>query len=205
MCTPGLFSASVPKDNSADLARQEEAARQGRIQQGTQSIDQAFSGFDDPYYSNYTKTYEDNYNPQLTTQYNDAYRKLVLGLSHSGNLSSSEGAREIGDLKRTYGDSQAQIANQAVSATNALRGNVEGQRANLLQMNTQAADPSAAGANATAALSGLQAPPTYSPLGDAFASIIGSIPQGVAAEQQGSRGFGTGLFSQPKSSVTVVS
>lgn len=205
MCVPGLFSASVPKDNTANVAQQEEAAKQGRIQQGTQNIDQAFSGFDDPYYAGYTKNYEDNYNPQLTGQYNDAYRKLVLGLSHSGNLSSSEGAREIGDLKRSYGDSQAQIGNQAVAATNALRGNVENQRSQLLQMNTQAADPSAAGANATAALSTLQAPPTYSPLGDAFASIIASIPQGVAAEQQGNRGFGTGLFSQPKNSVTVVS
>lgn len=204
MCVSGLFGASVPHDNSADLARQEEAARQDRIKTGTQSIDSAFSQFNDPYYEKYQNDYTSNYTPQLSDQYNDAYRKLVLGLSHSGNLSSSEGARDIGSLKKTFADSKVQVANQALSATNALRGNVESERSKLMQLNTESADPAQAGSSATSAAASLTAPPAYSPLGNAFANIIASIPQGVSAEQQGYRGFGTGLFSQPKNSVTVV-
>src|SRR4051812_7589173 len=108
MCVSGLFGASVPKDNSADIARQEEEARQGRIKTGTESIDSAFSQFNDPYFEKYQNDYTSNYTPQLSDQYNEAYRKMVLGLSHNGNLSSSEGARTIGNLKKTFADSKVQ-------------------------------------------------------------------------------------------------
>jgi len=53
MCLGG----DVPKDNSAEIARTAEAARQGRIGEGRSAIDQSFSGFDDNFFTGYQNDY----------------------------------------------------------------------------------------------------------------------------------------------------
>ena len=199
MCIGG----SPPKDNSAELARQREAERQASITAGRSRIDETFEKFDDKYYDTYTGRYTDHYFPQLDDKYAEAKRKVAFALAGAGGLNSSAGARKIGDLTEAYSKNRTQIADQALSSANGLRGDVESARSDLYSQNSAAADPSAAASSALARASVLDRPPTYNPLGDIFADLINTAATGVAAEKQGYRGFSTGLF-EPKSSAKVV-
>ena len=49
-------SSSAPRDNSAELARQAEVARQNRITTGQTYIDRAFDQYNDDFYNNYQQT-----------------------------------------------------------------------------------------------------------------------------------------------------
>ena len=205
MCFGG--GKKPPKDNSAELARQEEEARQARIQAGESNIDAQFSqAFSPDYFNNYQTSYEGAYTPDLTDQYQDARKKLTYALSRSGNLTSSSGAEKIGALKGREVSERAAIRNRAMSAVNDLKSRVEHQRNDLYGMNRSAADPSSAAARAAAATGSLQASPTYSPLGDVFASLLNSGTQQLAMESTGRYpGLRTGLFNNDVNSGSVVS
>jgi len=201
MCLP---SASVPKDNSAEIARQEEAARQARITEGEAKIGEAFGQFDDPFYASREKSYTDYYFPQLEEQYNDARRKLVLSLAGSGNLNSGSGAGEMADLTKAFETQRSTTAGSALDFGNTTRSNVEAARQELIAQNRAAADPSAAASSAMARAGVLTPLPAFSPLGDIFASLISSAAIPLAAESKGYPGFKTGLFSADSSAVRTV-
>lgn len=200
MCIGG----KAPKDNSAEIARQQEEARQQRIREGQAQIDQKFSQFNDPYFDQYQQDYLGYYTPQLDRQYQDAKRKSVLGLHRTGNLSSSAGAGKLGDLTRAYSDNRTLLANNALSAVNDLRGRIESTRNDLYSQNRASADPSAAASQAATQVGFLGAPPSFSPLGDIFGNLVSTVSTGLAAERAGYPGFNTGLFSSGGGSGRVV-
>lgn len=183
-----------PKDNSAELARQQEAARQGRITQGRAAIDKAFAGFDDPYYAKVASDYTSYYTPQLTRKYQDAMRAMTTQLASQGNLTSSAGAEKLGELRRSFGENEASISNAATDAANNLRSQVSAQKSNLYQTNNAAADPSQAASLAGSA-AGAIAPAPYTPLGDVFASFLKTANNAAAQEAAGFPGWRTGLFN----------
>lgn len=191
-------SPSPPKDNSAELARQREAERQARITQGQQRIDEAFKGFDDPYYEKVSSDYGAFYEPQLTSQYQNAMQKLTTQLADQGNSGSSSGARQMGELRELYGKNQSSIKNSGLDVANNLRAQVNAQKSNLYQTNNSAADPSQAASLAGAAASAI-APPAYTPLGDIFSSVLKSTSNALGAEAAGFPGWRTGLFSNATS------
>lgn len=192
-----------PKDNSAEIARRQEAQRQAAITEGRQKIDTAFSQFNDPYYQGVQDAYLGYYQPQLEDQYAKARRQLTLALSRSGNLNASAGARQIGDLTKAYEQNRALIGNQALQAGQKARADVASNKSELYSQLSASADPAAAAATAIARADALSQPASYSPLGDLFASFVNTAAQGVAAEKAGYPGFNTGIFS-PKSTVKVV-
>ncbi len=189
MCGP-----KPKKDNSAEIARQEEAKRQARIAQGQQGIDQAFAGFDDPFYQNYQNTYSDYYNPQLNDQYGQAVKRLTLQLAQTGNLTGSTGATQLADLKKYYDTQKLAVTNQALDAVNTLRGNIEGKKSQLYADNRAAADPGSAAAAAASAAQYLQPTAPSSPLADVFGNFFSNLGN-VAALQNAQR------FSQTKGGV----
>ena len=82
-----IFGAAKPaQDNSAELARKKEEERQARITEGRTKIDEAFSRFDDPYFTGVRKTYQDYYLPDVDQQYRDARKQTTLAQARSGNL-----------------------------------------------------------------------------------------------------------------------
>src|SRR3990167_9060937 len=136
-----IFSApSIPRDNSADIARQREEQRQADIKAGRTNIDQAFTRFDDPFYDNITNTHNQFYMPQIDKQYADATKKLKLRLAGAGNLNSGAGAAKIGDLTEVYDLQRADLANKAFDASNRYRQQVEGERSDLYSLNASSAD-----------------------------------------------------------------
>jgi hypothetical protein len=195
-----------PKDNSAEIARQEEEARQAKIRTGRASIDKNFGQFNDPYFKKVGADYSGAYMPDLEDQYSHARKKLILSLARSGNLNASAGAKQMGNLDESYQKNRVLISDRALAAEKAARANVEGARSELYSQLSASADPSAAATSAAARVAALSAPPVYSPLGDLFANFLNSTSNAVAAERAGYPGLKTGLFSAPKnSSQTIVS
>lgn len=194
MCMP-----KAPKDNSAQIAAQQEAARQAKIAEGQQAIDAGFTGFNDDFYNQYSQDYLGYYQPQLTDQYNDARKRLTLQLAKTGNLTSSAGANQLADLQKYYDTQNTGITNKSMEAVNALRGNVDQRKSQLYADNRAAADPGSAGSAAAAAAQALQPSLPSSPLANTFndffnnlgnAAAVYNVNQGYG--QSGVQNFGGG-------------
>jgi hypothetical protein len=176
---------SAPKDNSAQIARDQENARQARITEGTGKINQQFSQFDDPYFQGIQQSALDFYNPDVNRQATDAREALTKNLARSGNLSGSVGATQFGDLDRSIAEQQAGIADRARNISLDARGQVDQNRSNLLSQLSSTADPYAAANAASAAASQLSAPQQFSPLGDLFSKFANIGASQVSAAKQG--------------------
>lgn len=190
-----MCKSKAKKDNSAEIARQEEAKRQARIAQGQQGIDQAFAGFDDPFYSGYQTQYLDYYNPQLNDQYSDAVKRLTLQLAQTGNLTGSAGAQQLSDLKKFYDTQKLSLTNQALDATNQLRGNIDQRKSQLYADNRAAADPGSAASAAASAAQYLQPTAPTSPLANVFADFFSNLGNQAALKSVQRLSEGTGVQS----------
>lgn len=192
MCLGG----SVPQDNSAELAAQQEATRQANITQGTANVNSAFdSSFNPDYYSGITQNYENYYNPQLDQQYQNALNTLTSQLGQQGILQSSEGARQLALLKNSYTTNQQTVANNASNAAATAKQNVAAQKNTLLAQAQQAGDPSALATQAQETASSIASPVNYSPLGSVFAGALGQGTNALSIQQGAVPTTGSGSYS----------
>lgn len=166
------LSGSAPKDNSADVARQQATDREAKITTGKQSIDDAFGVFSPDYFSKYTKAYTDNYNPEVDRQFGVAKQGVEYDTARKGTQDSTAGQKQFADLTRDYGTQRAAIGSQAIDATNKLRSNVDAQKTNLYAQNSSSADPGLSAIQAVSSAGSLGTPAQYSPLGNLFAGTI---------------------------------
>lgn len=164
----------LKSDASAEMERRE-ISRQHDVNLGKIGIDKAFAGFGDDYYGGYRNDFTSYYNPQLDLQYGRAVDKTTANLAERGMLESSVGAQKFADLSRQNAEARTNIANEALDASNKLRGQVENAKSSLYSLNEASADPQAINAQAIGQATALVAPPTYSPLGEVFASALNSL------------------------------
>jgi hypothetical protein len=188
-----MCKSSKPKDNSAEIARQQEAARQARITQGQTSIDQAFAGFNDDFYQGYNDQYMGYYTPQLDDQYADAVKRLTLQLAQTGNLTGSVGAKQMADLQKYFDTQKLAISNQAQTAVQGLRSNIDSRKSQLYADNRAAADPGSASAAAASAVQALQPTAPSSPLANVFADFFGNLGNAAAIQNARTYRQGTGV------------
>jgi hypothetical protein len=181
MCLP---KPKAPVDNSGEIARQQEEARQAKIREGQALIDSSFdTTFNDDYFGARAQEYEDYYNPQLLTQFEDAKKQLTFNAARSGNAESTDANEQFARLEKARADAATKIANDALATTGKLKSDVASQRSNLYTLNNSAADPTQSAAQAQAAVTQLQQPTSYSPLGSVFASLIQSGGNAAAVRQ----------------------
>lgn len=167
-----------------------EAIRQRDVGLGKIGIDKAFSKFGDDYYNDYRGDYTGFYIPQVDKQYSKAQDKLSAQLAGRGVLESSVGANSLADLFGDYSDAKTNISNEALDASNKLRGQVESAKSNMYSLNEASADPQAVNAQAVGQATALVAPPQYSPIGDIFASALSSFGNFQQARQNApARGY----------------
>lgn len=150
----------------------QENERQYLVDLGKISIDKRFSKFGDDYFKDYRNDYTGYYNPQVEEQFDKTGDKLVATLADRGMLESTVGNASRADLTKEYGKAKQNIANEALDASNKLRTQVEQSKSNLYAVNESSADPMSVNAQAQGAATTLVAPPTYSPLGQIFASAL---------------------------------
>lgn len=152
--------------------QREERERQYDVAQGKYRIDNAFSMFDPGYYEGYAEDYKDFYFPKVEQQYQDANSKMMAALAGKGILESTVGADALSDLYGERNETRTGIANDARDAAQSLRSNVEKTKTNLYALNESSADPQGISARARGEATSLVGKPSYSPLGQVFASAL---------------------------------
>jgi len=182
----------IKGDPSADMERRE-VVRQNDVGLGKIGIDKNFSSFNDNYYKGYQDSYTGFYNPQLDRQYDKAVGKTTAAMADRGTLNSSVGSNAFADLFRQNSEAKTNIASEGIDASNKLRGTVENAKSSLYSLNEASADPQAINAQAMGQATALVAPPTYSPLGEVFASALG----GLSNFQQARQNRPTKQYSSP--------
>ncbi len=116
----------------ATAARDYATGRQRLMDDGRKKVDEAFAGFDDGYFQDFAKAFVGQYKPQAERGYEKARKQTTFALGDKGNLRSSAGAREFGDLRLELADNESKIAGAASDAAQSFRGDVERQRSDAL-------------------------------------------------------------------------
>jgi len=175
--------AAAARRQQREMERRE-AERQGNILAGNSAIDDAFSQFNDDYFTGAQNSYQGYYVPQIDTQRGEALDKLTAQLAGRGLLESTVGASKIAKLNQTADEAKVRVGNEAVDFGASLRGKVDASKNSLYDLSKSAADPSQVGARATGeattlAQTGAIAP--SAPLGDLFGSILSPLAYGAQA------------------------
>lgn len=196
----------------AERAREEEEARQARIREGTASINDTFSQFDDGFFSGMRDSFMNFARPQIDEQANKAREQLIFSLARSGTLDSSMRANQQGDLQRNIDRELMSAADQARSYENQARTGVESARGDLLSLLQATGDAQGAANSALSRAQILSQPPAYSPIGQLFTDFTSGLAQQAAFERAEAFGalpqgmgtrFQTGLFGPRAGAVRV--
>lgn len=196
---------------AAAQARADEQARQERVRQGTESINQTFDGqFTPGFFDQRRQAYMDFATPQVDQQHADAQKQLTYSLARSGLLDSSVRGEKTAELSRLYDQNKQQVADKALSSANEAKTSVEGARSDLVSMLNATGDAQGASNSALTRAQALTAPQEFSPLTRLFADFTSGLGQQAALERAAAFSGGmvkprydTGLFSPGKSSVQV--
>lgn len=183
MCGGG---PSMPKDNSAEIAKQQEAEKQARITNGKAKIDESYAGFNDDFYSSAAESYKSAYMPEIDRQYKAAVDSLTKQLATQGLLTSGEGGRQMGELSRSYEEAKAKYAQNALDYGNSIKTNVAQDRATLISQLEGGGSAENAASQAANMAAARARPGNFSPLGQLFASA--GAQAGNAAIGGGSMG-----------------
>lgn len=185
MCGPfGGKDDSAKK--AAEAAAQKERERQARIAQGTASIDQAFAGFNDDYYTGLTDAYSAYAQPKLQDDFSTAKKNLNFALARKGLSASTSGADQYKKLEQQFNDYMTDVANAALNYSRNAQKDVENSRSTLLGQLTATEDPAAAAEAAARSAELFTRPPTFDPLGTfAFDFATGLQAADAAGGYQG--------------------
>ncbi len=148
-----------------------EAARQGRINAGMSAIDNAFSGFNENFFNTRRNDYINYALPQLTKQYQNTRNNLAYSLARNGLTNSGAAVKENQALTDTNAENVATIGNEAQNQANQTRQQVATQKANVTNQLISSGDPSLARESAQQATAGLNAPPSWAPIGNLFSDF----------------------------------
>lgn len=159
-------------DQSAQIARMLEEQRQAKIKSGEGLIDKAFGVFNPAFYDKYKADYLGHYNPQVDKQFGDARRDMRYNFARARTQDGTAAQRNFGELIQEYGKRRAEVASNALNATNTYKSNVDAMKSTLYDQNQTAADPTKAATAAAGKVGALQTTPTYSPVGDLFSGLI---------------------------------
>lgn len=185
----------------ASRARADEEARQARIREGTASINDTFSKFDDGFFGNIRDSFVDFGQPQLDDQFRDASEQSTFNLARSGTLDSSIRGEQNAKIQKQYDIGRQDLVDKARGYETEARNNVERARGDLISMLQVTGDATGAANSALSRAATLATPPAYSPLGQLFQDSTAMLGQQMAAE----RAFALGLGPRPRGGAGVFS
>jgi hypothetical protein len=138
---------------------------------------QKSGGFDDAFYNKYKQAVLDYYMPQVSKQYKDAGDELTYRLARSGNVLSSAGNTATADLAEQNALNQANVRNQADTASGDLRTQVASEENKAISQLYATEDPEVAANTALSSVRDISLKqPDLSPLAGIFniASVGGA-------------------------------
>lgn len=207
MCFGGNKAAKAAQ-REAELARQQEEARQAEIRQGREGINNTFAQFDDGFFGRNRQAFMDYAQPQLDEQFGDASKELTFDLARTGLLNSSVRGDKTSKLQRLYDQNNQQLTNEALSREQQQRNAIESSRSDLISLLQTTGDAQGATNQALSRASVLSAPQPFSPLGQMFQDFTAGLGTQAAQERAASISGGryqsrynTGLFGAPTGAV----
>ena len=169
----------TPEDQYAK-AKADELARQARVDEGIDEIEDVFSQYDQDFYDKRSDAYMDYQAPQLQDQYKEGLKELQFALARGGRLNSStEVAKKAGAAQDLQFQRQ-EMAGRAMQAAADSEAGVLEAKDKMIKLNLANADPDLAASLSIARSKALNKPPKYDELTDVF----GNITEGLASRQE---------------------
>ncbi len=123
------------EQKAAERAVAQKTYTEGRTQyvnEATDQINAAYSGFDDDYYKSFENQFVDYYRPEIRDQYNTAQKGVTYGYADKGGLDSSAAVKDFADLLKKKREVEGGVATNALSASDQFKANIESQRRGLI-------------------------------------------------------------------------
>ena len=169
----------TPEDQYAK-AKADELARQARVDEGIDEIEDVFSQYDQDFYDKRSDAYMNYQAPQLKDQYKEGLKELQFALARGGRLNSStEVAKKAGAAQDLQFQRQ-EMAGRAMQAASDSEAGVLEAKDKMIKLNLANADPDLAASLSIARSKALNKPPKYDELLDVF----GNITEGLASRQE---------------------
>lgn len=162
-----LASSNDPGRQASEAERQ----RQQRIALGTQSINQAFQGYNPAFYQQRARAYVNQALPQFNQQYRQANAQLGFNLANQGLLGSGAQQNLLSQLGQQRAQGLQQVYDQGQSQAQSLQQQVESARQTALNQLYQSADPASARQQAISSASQFQQPSAFGPLSNMFSNL----------------------------------
>jgi hypothetical protein len=201
MCLGGGSSA-MEEEYQRQLA--EEEARQGRITQGKDNIDAAFSGYNDQFYADRAADYMSYAQPQIEDQYEKAMKDLRIALARSGQLVGSERIERENELLKKFNDAELQAARKGQSIADTTRSNLATIKSNLLGQNASLADPSLIAAQAQNQIMANTQVPEYNPISNIFANATEGLATQAQLEARNKNRYEMAQLFAPTNSSSII-
>lgn len=156
------------------------------LQPMTENVWTKTSGaFDADFYDRRRQAGLNYYTPQIADQFQKARDNLAYSLARAGLSRSTAAGQKQAELQGQYALANQDAANKVEADVSNLRGQVEDARTNLMTSLEATSDPEGTANQALGRAQVLQsAPLQYSPLGDLFGGVVGSIGSAVSGVRQ---------------------
>lgn len=176
----------------ASIPKAYKLMKAGRLFTATPS--QQFAGYNNDFFNQRARAYEDFALPQLGQQYQTTKNALNFNLANRGLIGGSVSNQENHDLDFTMGQQKQAIADQGQQQAQSLRSDVQNSKLQAMSQLYQTANPAQAQQTALADASRFTAPSAFAPLANGFSNLVNqySMNQQIAGYQQQPGGFGGG-------------
>jgi hypothetical protein len=208
MCLSSILGGGGSADKIAKAQRADETARQNRVTQGMSSIANIFGAFNDDFYNKRAADYQAYAMPEVDRQSDQQRKGLIYALARTGNLDSSAASDKAAELQQEVNKQRIGVANEGLNQANALRGQVENTRGNVVAELNATGDSEAAANSALRQSQALNQPAGFSPLGNLFLNFADTVSRIGSRASNGYSGFigggGAPIFSASNSAQRVV-
>lgn len=190
----GLFGGDAEKEakRARRTANREAREREAAITAGTAKVRGAFeSTYTDDFYNGLRAALENYYLPQAETQFQDAQKDTVYGLTRQGLRQSSERGERFGDIQSRFDLAKQDIVRRGQGLVDNRKSEVGRALENAILQINAAEDPFSAaeiGANNSSLMTYA---PEYQPLGQVFADLTNAFAEQSRADDRGTNRYNT--------------
>ena len=178
----------------ARRAREEEAARERRISEGTETIRRKFGeAFNNSYYKKFEDAGHANYTPLIQRQYDKSLQDLRFALARNGLSQSTAANMQEADLDVQRKQAEDQATNQIRSQMNTRKADVAGQETVAVNQLQSSADPASAARQAAGLIKSQTELPGWSAMGQVFTDASAALANQAEAERSGNPRYNLGV------------